>query len=137
MLNSRELFDLGIDLIYHGRNHDLYVASAREIPYAPSGLSRAQLRRKRNNAARALASLRIRRYVRERPGVTFREIIRRIEDDGWVLATQRGSHRQYDHPTKPGKVTVAGTPSADVPIGTAMNILLTAVGTTSVQVPAA
>jgi predicted RNA binding protein YcfA (HicA-like mRNA interferase family) len=53
----------------------------------------------------------------------FRKIIRMIEDDGWQLVGQRGSHRQYEHPTKPGKVTVAGKPSADVPIGTAMNIL--------------
>lgn len=52
-----------------------------------------------------------------------RKIIQLIEDDGWQLAGQRGSHRQYEHPIKPGKVTVAGKPSADVPIGTAMNIL--------------
>jgi len=55
--------------------------------------------------------------------VKFREIIRLIEDDGWCLARQRGSHRQYEHPTKPGKVTVAGKANQDVPIGTAMNIL--------------
>lgn len=46
-----------------------------------------------------------------------------IEDDGWGLVAQRGSHRQYEHPTKPGKVTVAGKPNADVPKGTAANIL--------------
>lgn len=39
------------------------------------------------------------------------EIIRLIEADGWVLVTTRGSHRQYKHPTKPGRVTVAGKPS--------------------------
>ena len=55
--------------------------------------------------------------------VKFREIIGLIEDDGWRLSTQRGSHRQYEHPTKPGKVTVAGKPNADVPRGTAANIL--------------
>jgi predicted RNA binding protein YcfA (HicA-like mRNA interferase family) len=53
----------------------------------------------------------------------FREIIRRIEDDGWLLVAQRGSHRQYEHPIKPGKGTVAGKPNADVPKGTAMNVL--------------
>ncbi len=53
----------------------------------------------------------------------FGEIIRLIEDDGWRLVAQRGSHRQYEHPTKPGKVTVAGKPNADVPKGTAANIL--------------
>jgi predicted RNA binding protein YcfA (HicA-like mRNA interferase family) len=51
------------------------------------------------------------------------EIVRLIEADGWRLATQRGSHRQYEHPTKQGKVTVAGKPNADVPSGTAANIL--------------
>ena len=53
----------------------------------------------------------------------FREITRLIEEDGWRLVAQRGSHFQYEHPTKPGKVTVAGRPSRDVPVGTAMNIL--------------
>jgi predicted RNA binding protein YcfA (HicA-like mRNA interferase family) len=55
--------------------------------------------------------------------VKFREIIRMIEEDGWELSRQRGSHRQYSHPTKPGKVTVAGHPNKDVPKGTAANIL--------------
>jgi len=58
-----------------------------------------------------------------RADVKFREIVRLIEDDGWRLVAQRGSHRQYEHPTKPGKVTVAGKPNRDVPAGTAMNIL--------------
>jgi predicted RNA binding protein YcfA (HicA-like mRNA interferase family) len=55
--------------------------------------------------------------------VKYREIIRLIEDDGWRLIAQRGSHRQYEHPTKPGKVTVAGRANLDVPKGTAANIL--------------
>ena len=53
----------------------------------------------------------------------FRELIRVLEDDGWRLIGQRGSHRQYEHTSKPGKVTVAGKPNADVPKGTAANIL--------------
>ena len=56
-------------------------------------------------------------------GMKFRELIRLLEDDGWQLVAQRGSHQQYEHPTKPGKVTVAGKPGADVPKGTAANIL--------------
>jgi predicted RNA binding protein YcfA (HicA-like mRNA interferase family) len=55
--------------------------------------------------------------------VKFGEILRLLEDDGWQLVAQRGSHRQYEHATKPGKVTVAGKPNADVPKGTAANIL--------------
>jgi len=56
-------------------------------------------------------------------GVKFREIIRLLEDDGWRLVSQRGSHRYYEHPTKLGKVTVAGKRNADVPMGTAANII--------------
>jgi predicted RNA binding protein YcfA (HicA-like mRNA interferase family) len=55
--------------------------------------------------------------------VKFRELIRLLEDDGWRVVGQRGSHQQYEHPSKPGKVTVAGKPGADVPKGTAANIL--------------
>jgi predicted RNA binding protein YcfA (HicA-like mRNA interferase family) len=43
--------------------------------------------------------------------------------EGWVLARTRGSHRQYVHPTKPGVVTIAGKPSADLPPGTERSIL--------------
>ena len=31
-----------------------------------------------------------------------------IEADGWYLMATRGSHRQYKHPSKPGRVTIAG-----------------------------
>lgn len=40
----------------------------------------------------------------------MRDLLRRLADDGWVLARQRGSHRQFTHPTKPGTVTVPGKP---------------------------
>lgn len=35
-------------------------------------------------------------------------ILAALKADGWVKKTQRGSHRQFVHPTKPGKVTVNG-----------------------------
>lgn len=35
------------------------------------------------------------------------ELLKLIEDDGWYLAAIKGSHRQYRHPTKKGRVTVA------------------------------
>jgi predicted RNA binding protein YcfA (HicA-like mRNA interferase family) len=38
-------------------------------------------------------------------------MIKLIENDGWYLVATRGSHRQYKHPRKPGRVTVAGKPS--------------------------
>lgn len=52
-----------------------------------------------------------------------RDIIKRIEADGWRQARQRGSHRQYKHTTKPGTVTVPGKPSRDLPPGLEKSIL--------------
>jgi predicted RNA binding protein YcfA (HicA-like mRNA interferase family) len=52
-----------------------------------------------------------------------KELLKLIEENGWSLARTRGSHRQYKHPTKPGTVTIAGKPSADVPKGTLNAIL--------------
>ncbi len=50
-------------------------------------------------------------------------LLRLLEEDGWRLERARGSHRQYKHASKPGTVTVAGTPSVDVPPGTLNAIL--------------
>ena len=47
-----------------------------------------------------------------------RDVIRLIEAEGWTFHRQRGSHRQFKHPTKPGKVTVAGKPSDEMAPGT-------------------
>ncbi len=55
--------------------------------------------------------------------VKVQDLIPRLESDGWVLVRQKGSHRQYHHPTKPGTVTVAGKPSLDIPPGTLSSIL--------------
>ena len=52
-----------------------------------------------------------------------RDAIRMIEEDGWYLVETRGSHRQFKHPTKPGRVTVAGKPSDDLAPGTRNSIL--------------
>jgi predicted RNA binding protein YcfA (HicA-like mRNA interferase family) len=46
-----------------------------------------------------------------------RDVIRRLERDGWVLVRSKGSHRQYRHPDKPGLVTVPH-PQRDFPTGT-------------------
>jgi len=52
-----------------------------------------------------------------------REAITLIEDDGWFLVATRGSHRQYKHATKRGRVTIAGKPSDDLAPGTFNSIL--------------
>ena len=51
------------------------------------------------------------------------EVLRMLKDDGWVLIATRGSHRQFKHPTKAGRVTVAGKPSDDLAPGTLNSIL--------------
>jgi len=51
------------------------------------------------------------------------EILRIIQDDGWFLVATRGSHRQYRHPTKTGRVTAPGKPSDDLAPGTLNSIL--------------
>lgn len=52
-----------------------------------------------------------------------REIIKLISNDGWYLIKQVGSHRQYKHPTKSGRVTIAGNLSDDIAPGTLNSIL--------------
>jgi predicted RNA binding protein YcfA (HicA-like mRNA interferase family) len=52
-----------------------------------------------------------------------RDIIRKLEQNGWVHVATRGSHRQFKHPIKPGRVTVAGKPSDDIAPGTLSSIL--------------
>ena len=42
------------------------------------------------------------------------EIIKLIETDGWYLVAVRGSHRQFKHPTKLGRVTVPGKLSREL-----------------------
>jgi predicted RNA binding protein YcfA (HicA-like mRNA interferase family) len=55
--------------------------------------------------------------------LNVRAVIRLLEADGWFLIAMRGSHRQYKHPSKPGRVTVAGKPSDDLAPGTLGSIL--------------
>ena len=52
----------------------------------------------------------------------IRDVIRMIEGDGWYLVVTRGSHRQYKHPAKPGRVTIAGHPGDDISAGTLNSI---------------
>ena len=53
--------------------------------------------------------------------MTVREVIKLIEADGWYLDRQRSSHRQFKHPTKPGKATVPH-PKKDIPLNTLKSI---------------
>jgi predicted RNA binding protein YcfA (HicA-like mRNA interferase family) len=51
------------------------------------------------------------------------EILIKLKNDGWYLATTRGSHRQFKHPIKSGRVTVPGKPGDDLAPGTLNSIL--------------
>jgi predicted RNA binding protein YcfA (HicA-like mRNA interferase family) len=50
-----------------------------------------------------------------------RQIIKRLEANGWYKVGQAGDHFQFKHPTKPGRVTVTH-PRKDFPIGTVKSI---------------
>jgi predicted RNA binding protein YcfA (HicA-like mRNA interferase family) len=52
-----------------------------------------------------------------------RDMLRRLRADGWRLVRQKGSHRQFQHPEKPGTVTVAGKPKDDLHPKTVASIL--------------
>jgi len=52
-----------------------------------------------------------------------RDVIKLIQDDGWYLVATKGSHRQYKHPTKTGRVTIAGHPRDDLAPGTLNSVL--------------
>jgi len=51
------------------------------------------------------------------------EILSLLAKDDWYLVATRGSHRQFKHPVKSGRVTVPGKPSDDVAPGTLNSIL--------------
>ena len=50
------------------------------------------------------------------------EILRKLKEDGWHLHATRGSHQQFKHPEKSGRVTVPGKPSDDLAPGTLNSI---------------
>jgi predicted RNA binding protein YcfA (HicA-like mRNA interferase family) len=54
--------------------------------------------------------------------VKVRDVIKLIEADGWYLVVTKGSHRQYKHSTKAGRVTIAGHLSHDLAPGTLSSI---------------
>jgi len=51
------------------------------------------------------------------------DLLRLLADDGPALVATRGSHRQFKHPTKNGRVTVPGKTSDELAPGTLNSIL--------------
>ncbi len=53
----------------------------------------------------------------------IRDVIRLLREDGWVLVSHAGSHRQFKHPNKSGRVTVAGHERAELKPKTLNSVL--------------
>ena len=49
-------------------------------------------------------------------------MIRLLEGNGWTLVNQEGSHRQFKHSAKSGRVTVSGDLGDDMPKGTLASV---------------
>jgi len=50
-----------------------------------------------------------------------RDVIRALRRAGWELVASRGNHHQFNHPERPGRVTVPH-PKRDIPVGTSRSI---------------
>jgi predicted RNA binding protein YcfA (HicA-like mRNA interferase family) len=61
--------------------------------------------------------------VCKRASLKYGDLIKKVEKDGWHLVRMVGSHGQYKHPEKPGRVTIAGKPGEGVSEGTRKSIL--------------
>jgi len=53
----------------------------------------------------------------------LREVMRLIEENGWAMVAMRASQRQYKHPRRPGRVTIAGHPDDNLAPGTLNSVL--------------
>jgi len=53
--------------------------------------------------------------------LSSREVIDALQADGWIEVNHVGSHKQFRHPTKKGRVTVKH-PDRDIPTGTLKSI---------------
>jgi predicted RNA binding protein YcfA (HicA-like mRNA interferase family) len=54
--------------------------------------------------------------------MTVREVSKLLRDDGWFMYEQNGSHVQFKHPVKKGRVTVPNH-KGDLKKGTLYSIL--------------
>ena len=52
-----------------------------------------------------------------------RDVMKIVQKDGWIHVSTKGSHRQFKHPVKNGRVTIAGHPSDEMPPGTLKSVL--------------
>ena len=52
-----------------------------------------------------------------------KDVVKLIEEDGWYMIRMKGSHRQYKHPHKTGRVTIPGKRNDDLASGTLNSIM--------------
>jgi predicted RNA binding protein YcfA (HicA-like mRNA interferase family) len=55
--------------------------------------------------------------------IKVKELLKILREDGWYLVRQKGSQRQFHHPTKTGTVTIAGKASVELPPATLQSVL--------------
>lgn len=55
--------------------------------------------------------------------IKVKELLKILREDGWYLVRQKGSHRQFHHPTKKGTVIIAGKASVELPPATLQSVL--------------
>ena len=55
--------------------------------------------------------------------MTAKQVIKMLKNDGWFEVTQVGSHKQFKHGTKPGRVTIPVHGKKDIKPGTLNSIL--------------
>jgi predicted RNA binding protein YcfA (HicA-like mRNA interferase family) len=63
------------------------------------------------------------RYTRHLERYEGPRYIKLLQEDGWYLKATNGSHRQYKHSSKPGRVTLPGHPNDDLAPGTLNSVL--------------
>ena len=52
----------------------------------------------------------------------IRDVVKIIRKDGWFIVGTKGDHKQFKHPIKHGRVTIAGHPNDDLALGTLNSI---------------
>lgn len=51
------------------------------------------------------------------PTMDSRQVIKRLEAEGWILVRVKGSHHQFKHPLR-GRLVTVKHPDSDIPVGT-------------------
>ena len=75
------------------------------------------------NHPTSITYIKFRRHRTRQIKMKVREVIKLLEADGWYLVATTGSHWQYKHPIKSGRVTIADHSGDDLAPGTLNSIV--------------